>query len=201
MAAPDTAPVERLLDAVLQRDFAGCSSCLAADVSFKALLPDASHDVDDGARSGVAARALVRRRHAGRGGRSRRGHDRRPRVPALPAPPGVRGRLARVGAAGLLHDRRRPRRRGRARRKRLPQGVVARRRPRHALRAAAAVVRLVRLSRRQRAGLRALLVRRAVRCGRRFTPVLVQARRAPPFHTILPGRDCTWCDSGMTRLS
>ena len=45
MAAPDTAPVERLLDAVLQRDFAGCSSCLAADVSFKALLPDASHDV------------------------------------------------------------------------------------------------------------------------------------------------------------
>jgi hypothetical protein len=45
MAAPDTAPVERLLDAVTQRDFAGCSSCLAADVSFKALLPDASHDV------------------------------------------------------------------------------------------------------------------------------------------------------------
>ena len=45
MAAPDIAPVERLLDAVLQRDFAGCSSCLAADVSFKALLPDTSHDV------------------------------------------------------------------------------------------------------------------------------------------------------------
>ncbi|MEI6726604.1 MAG: hypothetical protein WCN81_10345 [Actinomycetes bacterium] len=45
MAAPDTAPVERLLDAVMQRDFAGCSSCLAADVNFKALLPDASHAV------------------------------------------------------------------------------------------------------------------------------------------------------------
>ena len=45
MAAPDTAPVERFLDAVTRRDFATCSSCLAADVSFKALLPDASHDV------------------------------------------------------------------------------------------------------------------------------------------------------------
>ena len=45
MPAPDTAPVERFLDAVVQRDFVACSRCLADDIVFKALLPDAHHDV------------------------------------------------------------------------------------------------------------------------------------------------------------
>ena len=45
MPAPDATPVDRFLDAVVQRDFVACSRCLADDVVFKALLPDAHHDV------------------------------------------------------------------------------------------------------------------------------------------------------------
>jgi len=41
----DIAPVDRFLDAVVARDFAACTRCLADDVDFKALLPDAHHDV------------------------------------------------------------------------------------------------------------------------------------------------------------
>ena len=41
----DLAPVDRFLDAVVQRDFASCTRCLADDIVFKALLPDAHHDV------------------------------------------------------------------------------------------------------------------------------------------------------------
>ena len=45
MPAPDTTPVDRFLDAVVQRDFVACSRCLADGVVFKALLPGAHHDV------------------------------------------------------------------------------------------------------------------------------------------------------------
>ena len=45
MPAPDTAPVARLLEAVTDRDFRACIKCLAQDVTLKALLPDAHHDV------------------------------------------------------------------------------------------------------------------------------------------------------------
>jgi ketosteroid isomerase-like protein len=45
MPTPDTAPVARFFDAVTRRDFAACIKCLAEDVTFKALLPDAQHDV------------------------------------------------------------------------------------------------------------------------------------------------------------
>ena len=47
MPAPDTTPVDRFLDAVVQRDFVACSRCLADGVVFKALLPDAHHDVSN----------------------------------------------------------------------------------------------------------------------------------------------------------
>ena len=43
----DIAPVDRFLDAVVQRDFVACSRCLADGVVFKALLPDAHHDVSN----------------------------------------------------------------------------------------------------------------------------------------------------------
>ena len=58
----DIAPVDRFLDAVWSATLVTCSRCLADGVVFKALLPDAHHDVSSAPRGRLAAHALVRRR-------------------------------------------------------------------------------------------------------------------------------------------